>query len=407
MSFRESVGLPSDRATVVRRYASADGDSTVYGVPLTRQEQSVVDTRVRYSYQFMQLLAEMGSDPTYGGSYLDKATGRVLTALTSGDPIAFQTAYAKLVPTGGELTVVGTKWSLAAIDARIADIGSRLADVGGHSVHFDPVTQLFGVGIAEGTEATILADRSDSARLMLGSDVVLEPLPKAELLACTIADCGTRGGLEIRGRNSPTSAVWALCTSGFVARDKGNNAMRMLTAGHCIEDAGGAADADSQWRNEAQTITWGRNIAERFFDGTTSDSGVFALGSNVPTTKNSYFISATNQKPIVHASTDAEQTLGMLVCRSGRASDYDCGTIAIWHQWQEPKPGFILKDTIVVNVTSAHGDSGAGFIGTYDEFGNRFAAGILSGGDGGWTWYTGVQAAQAQMNIKVCTSAAC
>ena len=88
----------------------------------------------------MPVLARMSADPTYGGSYLDEATGLVLTVLTTADPLAFRTAYEGLMPAGGKLKIVRSARNIAAVEARVAEIGATLADYGGHSAHFDPRT---------------------------------------------------------------------------------------------------------------------------------------------------------------------------------------------------------------------------------------------------------------------------
>lgn len=267
------------------------------------------------------------------------------------------------------------------------------------AVYIDEINGLVHVDVSSlaSTSAQAVSGR-------YGPIVQLGVAPPGELLTCTSRDdCGTKGGLHANG-------FPATCTTGFLG--KVSAGLMMVTAGHCIRDAG----FSFYWNNGG--ASWGYGWGYQICNGCWPDAGMFHITTSVPSTKNQYFASsASDIRSITSTMTEGSLTLGRVVCRSAWTSGWGCGPITvrdhdvnvsgdIYHP-------YIIKHAWVVQLHSDRGDSGAGFI--YTSSGVTSAAGILFGGilagDGYYyTWFSPIEQVYetwANYGFHVCLSASC
>jgi hypothetical protein len=419
-TFRAAAGLAHDDSTVQKSLTDpASFPEARFGSPLTRAEAAVVERQMSFSSDYSNVVEIASRMPGYGGGFLDHDTASVLTILTAGDPSQARAAIEPLIPTGGSLIVKTTNRDLRQTDDLVAAIVGRFDDLRAagfspHAAHFDFVGSRVIVEVDSAAQETTRA-----LQKWFGTEAVAEVAPRSTLFAgCYIGDCGSKGGLYIEGRKTPTSGFIHGCTSGFVARPSASSSTRlMLTAGHCIWDNGGPTATTSAWTNADITLMWGRNYQSAFHNNSSSDSGTFLLAPASPSIFNQYFVSGTDLRSVSGYVHDSNMLLGQWYCRSGRTSGYDCGKLIVWHQWQD---GFAcpegsncrLNNTMVMEMASSHGDSGAGFIATNrDEVTSAY--GVLSGGnpDGAdpstTTFFTTVDAAMSALPIRLCLNASC
>ena len=139
--------------------------------------------------------------------------------------------------------------------------------------------------------------------------------------------------------------------------------------------------------------------------GASGDAGAFRVGT-VPSVRNEYFQTPTEIFSYKGVRSEANQVVGMIACRSGKASGTDCGYIRAANTAVNLGAGFTFTSMWKVQMNSDHGDSGAGFL---DQTANHNAMGILSGGtrEGivpwtDYTWYTSVPKVQSLLNVRTC-----
>lgn len=396
--FRAEHGLRSDAAFVERSLKDAAFSNLYFGVPLTGDEAAAVVGEVRSQDALLPTLEAARGRAGFVGAFFtrDQLTISVSVGHSDMEAMAATTA-----PGGAKVKVQTVPYSLDELEATRKRVESDWDVLAAEGITISQV----GIDASTGRVHVIVADdgtgsASERFASTYGPIVTLETLPVAgSLLACTsIKDCGTKGGLAAK-------AGPYLCSTGFLAQETANvfSPVRMLTAGHCISGAGGV-NAGSTWSNELGTTTWGKGSHLKF--DANLDGGAFSLGSSTPTTKNDYFVSTTDIRKVRGVRTNANQVVGLTVCRSGRTSLFDCGTIRAADTSVDLGAGFIFRHMWKVQMDSASGDSGAGFI---DLSANMNAVGILSGGTREgifpytlYTWYSSVQDAQIYLNLKTC-----
>ncbi len=396
--FRMDHGLRSDIAYVERSLQDASFSNVYFGVPLTNEEAAIVLNEVRAQDELLPTLEAAQQTPGFVGAFF---TRDQLTISVSGSGSTMRAVTASTAPIGARVqvqTVPFPRNDLETARERLEDDWSRLAAEG---------ITLSQVGIDAATgrvHVIVAADSTDRAPETLesryGPSVSVETLPvTGSLLACTsIKDCGTKGGLAAK-------AGAVVCSTGFLAQETVNvfSPVRMVTAGHCINAAGGV-NAGSTWTNELGTTTWGKGSHVKF--DANLDGGAFSLGNSTPTAKNEYFVSTSDIRQVRGVRTNANQVVGLTVCRSGRTSLFDCGTIRAADTSVDLGAGFIFHHMWKVQMDSDNGDSGAGFI---DLSASMNAVGILSGGTREgifpytlYTWYSSMQDTQIYLNLKTC-----
>lgn len=417
-NLRLAAGLKADAETISQSFADrATYSDVAYGVPLTPAEARVVAGRLDVSARVGDVLQVAAADASYAGAYLEGRDSPRLVIVATKPGAAFAARVTAAAPAGVEIEVREGGINRSEIERLSDQIATDMpslaaAGIAVHSVGFDARIGKLIIGVdSDATEARA------ALRERYGDAVDAAVRPRPTLFACTVEDCGTRGGLGIEGKATAGGAYSHHCTSAFLARSSNVllTARYMITAGHCITDNGGSSASGSAWRSEGNSVQWGRNIRHAFTNGTDSDSGIFSLGSSVPADQNTYFAGPTDIKQITTLIATSQQVAGRWFCRSGLSSGYDCGPILWINEWQiVPCPsnssGCRVNEVVIIDVASRHGDSGAGFVQTYAAGSITGAAGILMGGETAGqspTWYTTIQNAQSSLDVKVCLANGC
>ncbi len=339
--------------------------------------------------------------PEFATAYFDRD---VLHVLTVGDPVELASRLSSGAP-AGSLIEVGvadtTQLELAKLQDRIAADVTALADLDIHVVKIgvDPYAARVEVTVGPSDDRaavqTALSDRY-GVKIEVGSTS-----DQLTLLACNSRyDCGTKGGLA--AKHAITGGT-VYCTTAFVVRSDNTPFRYLMTAGHCIAESGGPPSTVA-WRNQAGTLTWGKNIDYRF--NANFDEGIFNLGATLPAAYNQYYASsASDIRTIDHAElTWAAMPVGLYVCRTGRTSNWGCGYVhranITWND--NGSPHYSVWE---VSQQSTYGDSGAGYI-AFGQHSGTYPAGILFGGAGSYTYYYPATDDTA-IGVHVCITAAC
>jgi hypothetical protein len=383
---RTAVGLPADAATMAASFRDAEYRCTAFGVPMTEDELAFYARVLDAQGELSEAVEALSADPTFGGAYFE---GDTITVTSTTGLLG-----ASLSPSRGSIRPVKVGHSEASIVA----IAHAVAEATKSRSSGEPYDRITRVGVNPksnqvdiGVQGDVASSAAHFAR-MYGDAVAVyeEPLGRDILnYACTVDDCGTRGGIATNHFN-PLER----CTSAFVVRARLSGATwsrYMLTAGHCIYNAGGVSNLNP-WENGAGTIVWGRN---RVFDYglkecgfwtlcEDNDQGLFRLGTVSPLSWNGYLLGATGVG-VNGRKGWYNQYVGQIVSRNGRTSGLDSGAITRKWDLYSGSCGFYTckyYSIVEVDMPSDDGDSGAGYLRVYTSEGTTYrqAYGTLKGG---------------------------
>lgn len=203
------------------------------------------------------------------------------------------------------------------------------------------------------------------------------------------SDCGSKviGGLQI------TFTGWS-CTTGFVARDSSTRALVLLTAGHCLAGSGLSA----MWSHHGMAI--GRASVEAFRPDSNADVGAIDLIDPRPGPE-VYGASGTDIRRVTGRASNASQTFGSVVCRSGATSGWRCGSI-VAADVDATVEGTRLHHTWWIDFPSAAGDSGSPVL----DLDGR-AAGIVIATTPTRSVYSTIDWIATQMDVRPCITPSC
>ncbi|HTE83383.1 MAG TPA: hypothetical protein VK821_01475 [Dehalococcoidia bacterium] len=396
-SFRSDMGLAADPTTIAEALSNPEAYSNIrYGTPLAPSEAKTVRDLIRAQNDLTGTAEAAARLPDFTSTYFSAGT---LHVLVTGDTVTAEAAIRPTVPPGRVVVVGQAQVDNRTLVETAAAIGSD-PDVAAiavpTTVAIDPVTARVE---ARFRPSDPLDDLTALLKKKFGNLVtVLTESATGSAIACNSRDdCGTKGGL---GAHHASPSV--TCTTGFVSKVNGGTLHRILTAGHCINDAGGVTNS-YPWKNYLGTLTWGLNAD--FLYTANEDIGTFWIGST--TTYNQYFAGGTADIRTVRdteAST-AQMPVGRVVCVSGHTSGWGCGTI---HRTNvsETYDGFIHYGLWEFTPLENFGDSGAGVVGleTDDSYVIPFGIAVSTG-----PTYTYFQPANEDSVVytHVCTTAAC
>lgn len=416
-AFRRSFGLPFDSRTVTATEGNPALDRS-FGAALVEWELADVTRQVEAADAIVPVLEEAASDPDYFGSYLDERTTH-LTIVTSGNVGRLASSLRSKPPVGVSISFESTPVSLTAINLLRDQIVIEAQGLDRLGVHVVRVGANARSGRLEVGTDSPLPHANDVLSERYGAEIDVVDAKPYDLLACTVNDCGTVGGVGAIG-TEPGTGAQPKCTTAFLVEEISDptDGPFMGTAGHCIQAAGGTAMLGLlPWKNyNAQTITWGKNIGMSVpsFGAGNPDAGYFRLGT-IPFARNKYLVSAV-ESPIVGRRTNASQTLGTTICRNGWGSWYSgaptwaCGKVTRTDFSWSTGEGTFVSHAWEIDLRSYKGDSGAGMIWTGAQAA-RYAAGFLSGGkiSGApyYTVYTTQETAQSSLGIRACITTAC
>jgi hypothetical protein len=202
-------------------------------------------------------------------------------------------------------------------------------------------------------------------------------------------DCGRpiKAGVRL------TFTGWA-CTSGFVGRDETSGRAYVVTAGHCLVNAGISA----LWSHGDVEI--GHGVRAVFGGETHSDGGMIELSDGGPT--NLLFASGPfDVRRITGTRPNQSQTIGARVCRSGAASGWACGSIT--RTDTDVRIGAVLvRHAWWTDFPSARGDSGGPVI---DDAGRIL--GIVIATNRAESVYVTVDTVAAVLGVRPCLDPTC
>jgi len=389
IQFRGDFGLDADPETVARYEADASL-SRSYGVALTSTEEAELRRRDAITSNLDDLVGELEKDSSFAGIYFDQVAGGVIDVATIADPVSVARIATRLVPAGASVRTRKVKYATADLQDLQASVtadwgawhkeGVKLASVG-----IDVRANRLRIAIVDLTEAS---RQKIEAKYGPAVDVVFGEEPQAG--ACNSrTDCGApvKGGLSITGNG------W-VCTSGFGAKLVSTGSLRLLTAGHCLKDSGLAAT----WYHHGVAI--GKGWVHAYFDGSKADAGA-TLWGETGARNWMYASSKLDIRNILGSKSNASQTVGATVCRSGQTSGWKCGQISatavdtsiggvlIYHMWW-------------TNFTSGGGDSGGAMMDN-----GTSAMGILSGYTSTQSIYSTVYWSEQATGVRPCYTSTC
>lgn len=401
-ALRDATGLPSDAQTVENSFRSTDYDDELAGIPLSGAEQKIFIQVVGAQTELGAVATTAASLKEFVGAYFE---GPELH-LVATDVASMKESLGTALPAGVAVQFETAEYPASELEqAKSAIIEwSRNAPSGGYvrSVYVNPRSGRVEVGVYSELPAVTKVLAEEYGDMV---DVIHEATGVGGLLACTVNDCGTKGGLKI-----VKGAV--TCTSGFEVREIGDfqhSDFYLMTAAHCLTDSGGLGSTSS-WKNGAGTLTYGRNIA--YENQPTNDIGIIGDGAT-PATRNQYYRGGGAVVSIVGEAAASAQTSGVVVCRNGATSAYDCGAISRANISFRYQDGTAFNNYWEVRMSSTFGDSGAGFV---QGTSANIAAGILSGGETrsgvAYTYYNPTvwdiyDVHPRSYSLKVCATAAC
>ncbi|MCG0285964.1 S1 family peptidase [Streptomyces sp. PSAA01] len=296
--------------------------------------------------------AERAAGASYGGSWFDASSGKLVVGVTSAERTASVRA------TGATTRIV--KHSAAALDAAKARLDEtarkKAAPAGVSSWSADPRAGGVVVKVREGSEgdAAVRAFLREAER----SSSVPVTVEKAPAQAPTTFAAGTVGG-------DPYYTGNVRCSIGFSVQGG------FVTAGHCGQAGGSVSGWDGSYIGNFQGSSFPGNDYAYVSVGSGWWTVPVVLGwGTVP----DQLVRGSNEAPI-----------GASICRSGSTTHWHCGTVLAKNETVNYSQGAVYEMT-KTSVCAEGGDSGGSFI-SGDQ-----AQGVTSGGwgncsGGGETWY--------------------
>jgi len=346
-----SAAGPSDLSPAVRQAMQSDlGMNNAQLAQYLKVERLSLIESTRF---------EQAQGPRYAGSWIErKADGSFQLVLATTSPQARQLRGDVQVR-----SVRHAKSQLEAAKGRLDALMARGADVpsGVHGWYVDlpgnSVVVAVGTGGMEAGIDFVAASGADARLVRFVTE------PEAPTLRMTV-----KGGYGYL-RNPGDGYLYA-CSIGFNVTQNGTPGF--VSAGHC-GDAGEAVYYEpSQW---TLGVKLGNFAASSFPQpGQTGNDWSWvrldAGHSQLPVVYGWGGGDAT-----VHGSTSA--AVGAAVCRSGRTTGWECGTIEAKNQTVNYSSGETILNLTRTTACSEGGDSGGSFI-----TGPGQAQGVLSGGSG-------------------------
>ncbi|MFE5126206.1 S1 family peptidase [Streptomyces sp. NPDC056669] len=296
--------------------------------------------------------AERAAGASYGGSWFDTSSGKLVVGVTSTERAASVRAM------GATTRIV--KHGAAALDAAKARLDDqarkKAAPAGVSSWSADPRAGGVVVRVREGREGDT-AVRAFLREAERASSVPVT-VEKAPAQAPTTFAAGTVGG-------DPYYTGNVRCSIGFSVQGG------FVTAGHCGQAGGSVSGWDGSYIGNFQGSSFPGNDYAYVSVGSGWWTVPVVLGwGTVP----DQLVRGSNEAPV-----------GASICRSGSTTHWHCGTVLAKNETVNYSQGAVYEMT-KTSVCAEGGDSGGSFI-SGDQ-----AQGVTSGGwgncsSGGETWY--------------------
>jgi streptogrisin C len=203
-------------------------------------------------------------------------------------------------------------------------------------------------------------------------------------LAC---DAPLRGGVTLAFGAPGSATPW--CTAGFIVRSKSDQKPYILTAGHCGNRIWSTHLGNGDRRDIGQTHSLRDNSEGDFQIISIANPAAWQLRAWV------YVSSSpdTTVDPDYFIASDGSSLVGMRVCKTGKGTLSDCGTVLALNSTAP----WGLRHAAKTNYCARGGDSGG------PVYSDHVARGIHIGGVEGCGdhWYQGVQAAEETLNVNI------
>ncbi len=346
IAFREIFGLSSDSETA-RKAATSPDSSRNYGVPLSAAEEKELDRRAQVEEDSYAAAAFGRKDGSWAGFYFDQHARGIPVFLFAGDVSAMRSRVADQLPDGMDFAVEQVPRTLSQLRETRDAIAASFDDLRAAGIR----VMSAGLDISDNQVVVGIEGLTDSSKREVlsrfGEGLRFEERKPAQSDACPVSNCRPiKGGIKMVG-----SQTGKPCTAGFIVRRETNNALSMLTAGHCIwvQDPNGNPLGDNWYHLDAGAPNdFGENLYHTFVNPpgaqpTEGDVGLIDLFSNeLPAIRNRIFTDFSGG--VVHSVTgwifDDDQTEGSQVCAYGYRSDeflvgstaYKCTTIRLFDE---------------------------------------------------------------------------
>lgn len=362
--FRTEAGFRSDRVFVETTFRDDSSfTDTKWGLPLSRDEDADLETRILSRDKIEPALQWAASQPDHADVFFDQQRKGLAVFLFKGDTTKAQDELRTRIPTGIVYEVRSVDRSLEdlyALKAKVHDAQRELEAMGTSvtRIGLDIKTNTVVVGVRDLTGA-----KAETVGSRFGSGVTVVDAHPAFADACvSVTDCWpAKGGIHIYANGN----VGHKCTSGFLVRRSDTGVLMMVTAGHCIQAWGGY---NVEWKHSG--ARFGFATLETFSRFTQADVGLISVWYDPPA-RNTVLVSSSNPsdpgatRQVSYVKPTAQQVVGDWVCRMGVTSGRDCGTITRVDEdglscdpVPEPDLCYWVHHTNVVSFDSLGGDSG-------------------------------------------------
>lgn len=362
IAFRTAFGLNAS-PTYVARLLAEGGNNAEWGVPLTADEAADLDHRASVAREKVAVEGDLELDPAFAGLYTDQVRGGVIVVRLTRITDATLSTISKEMPLDAKWEIEPATFTMAELEAKQDDISAshdELSDSGVKVswVSVDPIKNRVHVGIDPYDPKTAAALTQKFGPMV---DVAFEPM--AEETACTTRDaCDApfRGGVHISSSPSPFTTV--NCTSGFMSRRLSGGVAGewyMMTAGHCISNAGGL---DQTWKEGSAEEPVGRSGSFAWANNISADVGVIKVTTiDFPT---NYVYGDIYIDTITTSVAGSGQAVGDPICRGAWKSNWTCGTVSSTNHdvTLSGSPGYTIHHQWSANFGGQTGDSGAPMI---------------------------------------------
>lgn len=429
---RIQLGLPADDATLIKAGSDQPGYvMSSLGIPLTIAEAAEADRRIRVQVGLDDAIAIAESSPAFAGAWIDQQSGgRVVFQFAGGDAKT-EGMLPTALPAEATYETRDVKDSLRTIQERGDAILADLDELSKLGVDVTGV----GLDIPGNRTSVTLTTATQSATGLLhqryGDRLLIKEGGVAAADACPETGCTPlKAGIGMLGKGGG----WP-CTVGYLARrtDVSPDVFVIVTAGHCVQY--GSGTSGDPWTHGSVNLGYGiysptgSGRIETYFNNSSGDVGLISIFSGtLPTTKNQVL---QDDSPVVIRNITSwkawnQQLVGSVVCRMGRTTGKQCGTISDNDEAKISKVGGIssatIQHTVVYGRDADGGDSGGTmFVSVNDPEGSYVVLygthvhsddGYVS--SGGHGWYTPVDRGIAQMQsshsplqLHACTSSSC
>jgi hypothetical protein len=360
LQFREAMGLRAEAEDVLQLLVDSGEDSTIsmgYLTPLRAEEVAKVDRQMeiqtRLSFARPEIETRVGE--RFAGVWIDhRAAALVTISVRSGGPLPSADVVADLLPAGTEVRVQPAERSLKDLEGLRQTLDPRVEQLRGEGL------EIVSVGPSETTNTVrvgVVADDLAEATERLADLAPAVEVEASEPIGLLTGENDT-AAVHNRTKYPLTSGdritnPYKICTAGPYVYKNGTNALRVLTAGHCLQPPGGPLST-APWRDVGESATFGTPTQAYYFDGAGADAGLTSVTAGVRGSGNCVYESANSCRTYGGAANPNEDDVNIA---SGSTTGIDFGTVREINA-DVVFNGVHLNNLTRTNNVSRPGDSG-------------------------------------------------